>query len=424
MAGTGQFGARVVVHDFSGHPFQVQLARELWRRGYRSTHMYCPSFQTPKGNVGDADADDDGAGEEEDAAASFRSIPVPLWRPFAKYSGGKRLVQELEYGVRSARAMLALKPDIVLTANTPLIAAVVLQVILKVRRVPIVFWQQDVYSIAMAGHLQRKGGRLGSLAGRVLIRLEQWLLHSSNQIVVISEDFLDILGEWGADLDRVTVVENWAPLDELPMGQRSNRWSRKHGIGDELVFLYAGSLGLKHEPSLLLDLAKAFSDRDDVRVIVASEGRGAKWLQRERTPQDGLELLPFQDYADLPDMLASADVLLVLLQPDAGAFSVPSKVLTYHCAGRAILGAIPEENLAARTILRNQSGMVVSPGDAQRFVSEAKRLADDPYLRRDMGLNGRTYAEQAFDMKAIGDLFDDVLDAAVGRQSPEDPTRR
>lgn len=384
------------------------MARELGRRGYQTTHLFCPSFQTPKGNVGDSDAEQD---------PNFESQPVALWRPFAKYSGGKRLLQEFEYGIRAARAIAATKPDVVLTANTPLIAAVVLQVALLMRRLPIVFWQQDVYSVAMAGHLERQGGLLGRLAGRMLIRFEQWLLRSSSQIVVISQDFIETLEEWGTDLERVSVIENWAPIDELPSGRRPNAWAEKHDVTDELVFLYAGSLGLKHEPSILLDLARTFNDRSDIRVIVASEGRGANWLEREKRDEDNIELLPFQDYEDLPNMLATADVLLVLLEPDAGGFSVPSKVLTYHCAGRAILGAMPEENLAARTIVRNGSGVVVAPGDAQRFASEAKRLAEDRQLRVSMGEAGRNYAEQTFNIEVIGKKFDEILCTAAGHDS-------
>lgn len=401
-----QYGGRsanIVVHDFSGHPFQVQLARELARRGHQATHFYCPSFQTPKGNVGEADG-----------AGTFASRPIALARPFAKYSGGKRLFQEIEYGLRAARAIGAAKPDVVLTANTPLIAAVVLQLILLVRRIPVVFWQQDVYSVAMASHLERRAALVGRLVGRVLIQMEKWLLRSSQKVVVISPDFLETLDDWGIDLSRVSVAENWAPLDELPLRPHRNAWSERQGIEDETVLLYAGSLGLKHEPAVLLELSRAFQGRDDVRVIVVSEGRGATWLERERTDEDNLTLLPFQDFADMPDMLACADVLLVLLEPDAGGFSVPSKVLTYHCAGRPILGAMPEENLATRIITRNGSGAVVDSGDAQMFAAEAKRLVDSPELRERMGQASRRYAVETFDIEAIGDKFEPVLTEAMG----------
>lgn len=391
---------RVVVHDFSGHPFQVQLARHLATRGLHSTHLYCPSFLTPKGNVND------------DAGSSFRSIGVPLRNPFEKYSGPKRFVQELEYGWRVSRAVRRIKPDVVVSANTPLLAAFVFQLAMKLSRTPVVFWQQDVYSTAIAGHLNERAGFIGRVVGAAFVHLEKWLLRSSRRVVVISEDFLDTLRDWKVDTNRIDVIENWAPVDELPLRPRPNSWSKDHGISDsETVFLYAGTLGLKHEPSVLIDLARAFDDRDEVRVIVASEGLGADWLGGEAKPSDGIDLLPFQPYDDLPDMLACADVLIVLLEADAGTFSVPSKVLTYHCAGRALLGAMPAENLASRNIVATGSGVIVPPGDGEAFVAAAKQLLADRDERIAKGRRARAYAERTFDIDAITDRFVSIIDA-------------
>jgi len=114
--------------------------------------------------------------------------------------------------------------------------------------------------------------------------------------------------------------------------------------------------------------------------------------------------------------------LLVLLEPDAGVFSVPSKVLTYHCAGRAILGAIPAENLAARTIEANGAGVVVDPGDSDRFIAAARSLIDDPARRIAMGSSARVAAEETFDIDVITDEFLSVLEAALGEPVvlPED----
>lgn len=392
--------ARLVVHDFSGHPFQVQLARELATRDFDVTHLYCSSFQTPRGNV-------------DDESERFSSRGVALRRRFAKYSGARRFVQELEYGWRLGREIRAVDPSVVISSNTPLLAAAVLQIILLVRRIPVVFWQQDVYSLAMSDHLESRLGVIGRSIGWCLRRIERWLLRTSQQIVVISVDFLPTLVDWKVDPDRVTVIENWAPLDELPARSRPNAWSRDHAIDDEeIVLLYAGTLGLKHEPSVLLDLARAMSDRHDVRVVVASEGIGANWLRAHRTADDPLELLPFQPFSAMPDMLGSADVLLVLLEPSAGAFSVPSKVLTYQCAGRAILGAMPAANLASRNIIAAGAGIVVDPGDAEAFIKSAIELVDDPGLRDRLGEQARAYAERTFDIGVIGDKFVATIGAA------------
>jgi glycosyltransferase involved in cell wall biosynthesis len=113
-------------------------------------------------------------------------------------------------------------------------------------------------------------------------------------------------------------------------------------------------------------------------------------------------------------MLATADVLLVLLEPDAGTYSVPSKVLTYHCAGRAVLGAMPSDNLASKIITTNGSGIVVEPGDAAAFIEAAHRLVNDPDLRGRMGRAARGYAETSFDIDVITDRFTRLIHDAAG----------
>ena len=42
---------RIVVNDYSGHPFQIELSRELARRGHKVLHLYSAEFQTPKGDL-------------------------------------------------------------------------------------------------------------------------------------------------------------------------------------------------------------------------------------------------------------------------------------------------------------------------------------------------------------------------------------
>ena len=177
--------------------------------------------------------------------------------------------------------------------------------------------------------------------------------------------------------------------------------------------LYSGTLGLKHNPDLLLQLAVRFRDRQDVRVVVISEGPGWEWLRRRAAEErlENLLTLGYQPYRRLPEVLASGDVLLVILEAEAGEFSVPSKVLSYHCAGRALLAALPRGNLAASVIRRAGSGVVVDPDDAAGMMAAAERLLADTGLRARFGAGARAYAERTFDIASIGDRFEDVLAA-------------
>jgi len=394
---------RILLHDYSGHAFPVQLSRELARRGHRVLHLHCPSYRTGKGALEPRPGD----------PPTLRIDSVPLDGEFEKYSPLKRLRQELQYGRRLARRLAPFEPDVVLSGNTPLFAQASFFEHCRRLGKPFVFWQQDIYSVAMQRILAGRVPLVGGVAGRAFIRLERRMLRGSAAVVTISADFVPTLARWGVPSERVHVVENWAPLDELPDRPRDNAWAREHGLVGRQVLLYSGTLGLKHDPDLLLQLARRLSRREEVRVVVISEGLGADWLRERAGGLHNLVQLPFQPYERLPDVLASGDVLLVILEPDAGIYSVPSKVLSYHCARRALLAAIPGENLAARLLRASGGGVVVEPADAEGFAAAAAQLLDDAGRRAEMGTRARAYAEQTFDIRLIGDRFESVLRSAL-----------
>ena len=383
------------MHDFSGFPFPVQLSRELARRGHRVLHLHCPSYRAGKGDLE----------RREDDPATLEIEAVSLDRPFDKYSG-RRILQERSYGRRLLRRVEQERPNVVLSGNTPLLAQ---DTLISGVDAPVVFWHQDVYSLPMQTEAKQRLPVVGSLVGKRFVGIERKLLAKSAAVITISEDFRATLLCWGLPADKLHVIENWAPLEELPTAPKDNEWARRHDLADKRVFLYSGTLGRKHDPSLLLRLAQAFRDEPDVRVVVASEGIGADWLSDR--PRENLILLGFQPYGDVPHVLAASDVLVAILERDAGAFAVPSKVLSYLCAGRPLLAALPHDNLAARVIESSGAGVRVDPDDAEGLVEAARRLLDDAGLRERLGAAGRAYAERTFDIAAIGARFESVLES-------------
>ena len=396
---------RVLVHDFAGHPFQIDLSRALARRGHIVQHVYCGSYASGKGRF---DAGDD---------ANLSVVAVPAGESFARYSPVRRVSQEAGYGRRFTRVAAAFRPDVILACNVPLVAKSVVASWCRREDVPWVFWLQDLHSVAMVAEAERRAGRLGRHVGTTFEALERRLLRQAHGVVSITDDFRPVLDGWGVDASHCTVIENWAPLGDLPERRRDNGWRAEHGLGDRFVFLYTGTLGLKHRPELLYRLAE--QRVDDAEVVVISEGLGEQRLRemlRDR-PLPNLRLLPYQPMDCYPDILGSADVLVALLEPTAGTFSVPSKVLSYLCAGRSVLAAIPPENLAARTIERAGAGLVVSPTDEEAFLVAAKRLRVEDSLRQESGRAARAYAEATFDTDNITDRFETVIDRAVARRA-------
>ncbi|MCW5938510.1 MAG: glycosyltransferase family 4 protein [Fimbriimonadaceae bacterium] len=389
---------RIVVHDYAGHPFQVQLSRALARRGHEVLHLYSSSIVTPQGAMVKGPDDPEG----------FRVQPLVLSQKIDRGKFFSRRKLEIEHGRLAVEAIKAFGPEVVLSANTPLEAQSQILKESKAKSRRFVYWVQDLIGPAAKRLLPERVPVVGGWIGSIYDGLEQRMLAASDQVVVISEDFRPLIP---LSSDRVRVIENWAPLEEVPVNEKVNPWSTKHGLDARFVYLYSGTLGMKHNPELLIQLAKRVAEIPDHVMVVASEGASIDWL-RERANELGitnLVLLPFQPFAELPAMLASADVLVAILEPDAGVFSVPSKVLTYHCAGRPMLLAVPLENLSAKIVQTNQTGIVVSPADKEGFIEGAVRLASDPEARRTMGANARRYAERAFAIDSITDQFETVL---------------
>ncbi len=395
---------RILVHDYSGHPFQVQLSRALAARGHEVLHVHCDSYRTGKGAVSPRPGD----------PAGFTVEALGLGRRFERYRVARRLGQELRYGRSFSARAARFAPDVVLSSNDPLFAKARMASWCRRSSTPWVFWLQDLYSLAMAGYAAARWGGPGRLLGRGFQALERRLLHEAAEVVAISHDFLALLGRWGVDPRRCHVVENWAPLAELPTRPRDNPWARSHGLAGRPVVLYSGTLGLKHDPSLLSRLARRVHDQG-AAVVVVSEGAGAAWLhrERERGGLDNLVVLGYQPFEDLPDVMGTADVVVALLDPAAGAFSVPSKVLTYLCAGRPVVGAIPAANLAARTIERAGAGLVVPPDDGDALLEAVAGLLEDPGRRARLGDRGRRYAEATFALAGIVERFEAILARAA-----------
>jgi glycosyltransferase involved in cell wall biosynthesis len=371
---------KFLVHDYSGHHFQAHLSRSLAQRGHAVTHVYFTDIRSPRA----------GLQRRPDDPPTLRFHALSLDVPFQKYNPLRRALQEREYGRRLANLIVSERPDWVILSNTPNDILDVLRERVP-REVKILWWVQDVYSAAIKTLLRKKLGFLANLAGWFYRLKERRFAHRADAIVLITDDFVDEIGSHGVPSQRMAVIENWSPLDELVPVARENAWKREHGFGGKTLVLYSGTLGLKHNPSVLLEAAEKFSHRDDVLFVVVSEGLGAEFIEAERVKRGlkNLKLLPWQPYERLSEVLSAGDVLVALIEKEAGVFSVPSKVLSYLCVGHPVLAAIPRNNLAAKTIIRSGAGYVVEPGDTKAFLDKLEILVANPLLRQQMGKEAR-----------------------------------
>ncbi|MDR3407741.1 MAG: glycosyltransferase family 4 protein [Methylovirgula sp.] len=401
---------RILLNDYSGHAFTVELARELAKRGHDVLHLSLGDFQSPKGDLA----------RKPDDPKTFEVEAISLGVPFKKYDFVARRRQEIEYGRRVTARIAGWHPDVVVGCNNPLDPQRVIQNYCRARNICFVFWLQDIYSNAIKAVLKKKIPVVGHAIGIWYEELEKRLLRRSDQVIAITEDFIAPLVDWNVPRERISVIENWAPKDKILILPRDNPWSRAHDLNGKFVLMYSGTLGLKHNPSLLVATAEAFRAEPEVAVVVVSEGKYADEV-RDTAKARGLSnltVLPFQDFRDYSAVLATGDVMLAMIEPDAAVYSVPSKVLSYLCAGKAIVLSANAANLAARILMRSGAGYVVAPQDEAGFVAAIRRFLKDPEARHQAGIEARAYADENFDIALIAARFETIL---AGRVRPAVP---
>ena len=394
------FCMRIAVHDMSGHPFQLQLSRQLAGNGHSILHLFFSGISGPKGNSTVSSS------EEE----RLRIDAVNIKFPFRKYSYINRLFAHRYYAAEVFERIAAFRPDVVLSGNTPTDAEYYLQTRCLREGFRFVHWVQDFYPLALERLLNRKIPGLGSIAS-FFHALERRIFRASHAVIYISPDFASYARSVRYCPSRSYVIENWAALNELPVRKKENAWSVKHGLARKFVFLYSGTMGLKHDPESLVALARAFRNEPEVLVVLVSEGIGRDYID-ERKKQESLENLRIFDYQpaeSLPDVFGSADVLLANVEAESSDFCVPSKVLSYLCSGRPILLSVPRRNLIARVIETSGAGYVTEPADTESLLRHARELMENNELRQSLGRNARHYAETTFDIQAIARRFEEAL---------------
>jgi glycosyltransferase involved in cell wall biosynthesis len=390
---------RILVHDHSGHPFQVQLSRELARRGHSVTHSYCAAYVSGKGHLA--------AGPDE--SLTFDPIGVDMVAEKDRFA--RRLLQEVRWAFQLVRQVRRTRPDVVMVSNAQIPTLVLFSMAMAVLRVPWVLWHQDVYAVAVKSFAGDKLSRGFGLVAHGFEIAERWICRRAAGIVAIAPSFIPVHEAWGT-ADKTVVIPNWAPLDEIVPVDRKNDWAVENQLDDTYTLLYSGTLGLKHNPALLVSLARAVREQGkDVRLVVVNEGPAVEVVRAEAERHDvPLTLLPFQPYERLPEVLGSGDILVVLLEQQAGAFSVPSKTLSYLCAGRPVLGMMPSENLAAE-LIDEVGGYVTAPNEAALpgAAQWGAELLGDPERRQELGEAARELAEREFSLDRSADRFESLL---------------
>ena len=300
------------------------------------------------------------------------------------------------------------KIDAVLCLSTPVFGSWAAWALARIKGARFVYAIFDLHpeSAANAGLVKR------GVAYGILRKADSMLCGCSNSIVTLGEGVRSEIVARGIRREKVEVVPLWLDKRKIRPGPRDNPWRREQGIAVEtLVALYAGTIGLISGAEVLIEAARSLAARKDILILFVGEGSMRDRLKEAaaRSELANIRFLPFQSASVLEDVLATADIGLVTLLPEAGKSSVPSKVLGYLAAGRPVIASVAPESDTAAMVREGECGRVTACMDPVALARAIVELADDRETRLDLGRRARAYFEGAFDRGVCVRAYEGLL---------------
>ena len=400
----------IVSQYFWPENFRINdLVKELVQHGHQVTVLTgIPNY--PVGKVFDAYQ------AQPSAFAKYEGAEVVRVPMFPRGGGGLRLM--LNYlsfvvgGGIFGPWRLRGKPADVIFVFEPSPVTVGLPAIWlgKIKNAPVVFWALDLWPETLAA--------IGVVRSpRVLGWVGQLVRHIYNRCTLVlgqSRGFLGSIARYCDDITKIRYFPSWAedvfmddsvkPAPEVP------EWT------DGFTVVFAGNIGEAQDMPAVLDAAERLKVHTRIRWVIVGDGRKSDWLQAEvaRRGLDKQVLMPGRFAVErMPFFYAHADALLVSLKRDpVFSMTIPGKVQSYLMAGIPLLGMLDGEGAA---VIRDaHAGLTCEAGDSAGLAQAVLTLAAiSPAERKQMGLNGREYAQQEYGRAQLMGRLEALLAEAV-----------
>ncbi|MBE8992263.1 glycosyltransferase family 4 protein [Nostoc sp. LEGE 12450] len=317
-----------------------------------------------------------------------------------------RLLLELSFIFTSLpQAFRGERPDVMILTVPPLLGILPATIFGWLYNCPIVLNVQDI--------LPEAAVRIGLLKNKWMIRtlaaLEKFAYRTAHTISVIADGFRENLVNKGVPVNKIVCIPNWVNVNFIhPLPKQNNSWISSHQLDGKFIVLYSGNIALTQGLETVIEAAVCLRHIREIVFVIVGESTALQRLQEYCLLHgaDNVLLLPLQPREKLPEMLAAADVGLIVQKHNVISFNMPSKIPLLLASGRPIVGSVPATGTAARAIKLSGGGIIVEPESPDAMAAAVHDLYTNPTLCTKLGNAGRQFAEENYSLEQALDRYE------------------
>jgi colanic acid biosynthesis glycosyl transferase WcaI len=352
--------------------------------------------------------------EERNGVTILRSW---VWVP-KKVTSAKRIVFEGTFVAGSLLCALQnRKPDLLLVVSPPLGLGISAVLLSRRWRIPYVFDVEDLQPDAAADLRMLPGPVLPAL-----YRLEAMAYKNASLISTVTEGMrLRIIAK-GITAEKVVVVPPPADNSLFDVGTKihGHEFRRKHGLQDKLLVVHSGNMGVKQGLDVVLEVASQLKEQGDFVFVLAGDGARKAHLEQRAVAMGlpNVRFFPLQEEPDFLQMLAAADIALIVQQSAVSDIVFPSKTVTLLSAARPVVASVSASSEIGRVIRQSGGGVVTPPENAEEIITAIHAFTRDNNRRSAMGEQGRLYALTHWNEERVLSHFEAHLTSTGGSFRP------
>ncbi|WP_107806640.1 glycosyltransferase family 4 protein [Nodularia spumigena] len=320
-----------------------------------------------------------------------------------------RLLLELSFVFTSLpQALKGPQPDVILLTVPPLLVSLPAALLGWLYNCPVVLNVQDI--------LPEAAIRIGLLKNKWMIRvltfLEKFAYRNAHTISVISEGFRENLVNKGVPTQKIVCIPNWVNINFIrPLAKKTSHWRTEHQLDGKFVVLYSGNIALTQGLETVVETAVRLRHIQEIVFVIVGESKALQRLQKHclTCGADNVLLLPLQPREKLPQMLAAANVGLIVQKRNVISFNMPSKIPLLLASGRPIVGSVPKTGTAAQAIQLSGGGIVVDPESPDALADAVQKLYENPTLAAQLGEKGRNFAVDNYSFEQALQGYEDLF---------------
>ena len=310
------------------------------------------------------------------------------------------------------QALKGWRPDVILLTVPGLPVCIPAALLGGIYGSPVILNLQDILPDAAV--------HVGLISNKKLItilkKLEKFAYRIATKISVIADGFTTNIVAKGVALEKIVEIPNWVDIDFIqPLPKENNYFRRVNNLENKFLVLYSGNIALTQGLETVIEAATHLQHIPDIAIVIVGEKKALARLKNHCSEcrASNVHLLPFEPREKLPEMLAAADVGLVVQKKNVLDFNMPSKIQVLLASGRAIIASVPATGTAASAINKSGGGIVTPPEDPQSLAAAVEDLYYHPDKLNRLGNKGRAYAETNYAFESALDKYEKLFASVV-----------